>query len=658
MYSVTDLFKTYSKRYDRTVEAKVETDAHIFYKDEIISFTIEDNIQASEDFEIGTAIASKFTLGLLTTESIATGTVFTPNVRFIGEDGASEWLKLGEYYTDSRTLEGKVWRFTCYDRLIYGEQEYISSLYYPTTFQAVWNECCTKMGVTSHSSVTINPAYICSLAPTGHKLREVMGFIAGAHAASVKMMKDGKVGFIKFSAGTSAVEKITTAAFMKNPQTNSAKTITKVVVTNTVDGDDIQLIAGAGDAAKTLTMYNPYMTQAMVNNVQAALNGIRYVPYTMEWKCFPYLELGDVLEIEQTETPTWFEAVMPWQDADFSWGTLPVFRSILMSNKIEYRGGLKATSGASAISPQKSETVFSGTIAEQLNALEKVTVREGKRYYGVTIRREDGINVQSTTGGEATFNADKIEMKGPEGLGLYFDAVTGRFKFIGDVIMKSGTIRWENVELPFGEFTDQMAVKAWEQSGYATYITSTGVYTGTININTDAVVGNTITLGNPNTAAHLDLKNTLNGFMLAVNNADVLRFWNTALWVNGDLAIQAGRSIGVFTGGLASPGWSGKITMWQNQIDFFTSTSGASLNLYGFVSVAANGNSSRLGFFGTSPTYKQSVAYPSNIVTTQTASSSYGSTEQNMLNNLRTDVNNLRNALNNLTQALKNYGLV
>ncbi len=653
MYSVTNLFKTYSKSYDRTIEAKIETSSHIFNKDEIVSFTIEDSVQTAEDFEIGTSVASKLTLELRTNESIASGAIFTPYIRFVGTEGISEWFKLGEFYTDSRTIENKVWKFTCYDRLIYGEQEYISSLYYPTTFQAVWNECCTKMGVTSHSSVTINPTYICTLAPTGHKLREVMGFIAGAHAASVKMMKDGKVGFIKYSAAATVTEKITASVYMKNPQTNSAKIITKVIVNNTENGDDIQLVAGTGDDAKTLVMYNPYMNQTMVNNLQATLNNIRYIPFNMDWKGFPYLELGDVVEIEQTQTPSWLEAVMPWQEADFAWGSLPVFRSILMSNKMTYKGGLKATSGASAVSPQKSETVFNGTIAEQLNALEKVTVREGKRYYGVTIRREDGINVQSTSGGEATFNADKIEMKGPTGLGLYFDAITGKYKFKGDIIMESGSISWENVELPFGEFTDAMAVEAWKNSGYATNITSTGVYTGVIHINTDAVVGNQITLGDPDISSHLDLKNTSNGFTLAISNTDVLRFWSSALWCKGDLALQAGYSIGVFTGGLSSPGWSSLITLWQNEVNVFSNGSGKSLNLYGFVSILG-----RVGFFGSAPTWKQDVSYPPNIGTTNTASSTYGSTEQSMLNSLKTDVNNLRTNLNNLVNALKNYGLV
>lgn len=651
MYNVSELFKTYSKQYDRTIEAKIEIGSVTYGIGEVVSFSIDEKIQADEDFEIGTAIASKLELILRTGDSIASGSKISPYIRFLGSIGTTEWLKMGEFFIDSRTLENNVWKFTCYDKLIFGEQDFISSLIYPATMQAVWNECCTRLGVASHSSVTINPMYKFQIAPTGHKLREVLGFIAGAHAASVKMMKDGTIGLIKFNAGAASAEKVTASMYMKSPQTNSAKSVTKIVVMNTVDGDDVQISAGTGDTYKTLTYYNPYIDQTILNNMYSALNGIRYVPFTMEWKCLPYLELGDTLDIEQAQTLSWLGAAMPWKDADFPWGDLPTFKSILMSSSISYTGGLKATASSSAISAQKSETEFKGTISEQLNQLEKVTVREGKRYYGVTIRREDGINVQSTTGSTATFNSDKIEMVSPDGSGISFDSIAGKFKFIGDIIMKGGSISWENVDLPFEEYTDEKALEAWERSGYSTYITQNGVYTGTININTDAVVGDTITLGNPN-SSHLDIKND-NGFKLAINNDDVLRFYSNALWCDGHLAIQSGCSIGVFTGGLNSPSWSSLITMFQNQVDIFSSNSGKSLNLYGSVNIK-----DRIGFFNTSPSTKQSANYPGTIATTQTAGSSYTSSEQNMLNNLKADIKNLRDTVNNLVGSLKTYGLV
>lgn len=214
------------------------------------------------------------------------------------------------------------------------------------------------------------------------------------------------------------------------------------------------------------------------------------------------------------------------------------------------------------------------------------------------------------------------------------------------------------------EYTDTKALAAWAASGYATYIDANGVYTGTmvadriiggtlsgitIDIDTDATIGNRIMLGG---SSGLVIENNY-GFKVKVYNSDILRFYSNALFCAGGLSIASGYSIGVSTGSISSPSYSGIITMWQNQLNIFSSGSGGTTNLYGYVNIR-----DRVGFFGTYPEYKHSVDYPSNIVTNQSPSSTYSSYEQGMLNSLKSDVSTLRTELYNLISALKSYGLV
>lgn len=517
MYNVSDLFKTYSKSFDRWLEAKIEIGGMTFTETEIMEFTIDDNVQQGDDFIIGTAMSSKLNLSLRTVETIPVNAEIVPYIRFLGSEGESEWFKLGEYFIDSRIIEQKVWKLTCFDRMIYGEQDFISSLTYPASYQAVWNECCGILGI--ESSAEINPAYTFQVAPTGHKLREVLGFIAAAHVASAKIMKDGKMGLIKFSKSSQTIEKITASNYTKAPVTNPAKSITKIVVTSNNQGDTSQIEVGEGGESKTLTINNPYITQSMLNDMYATLNGFRYVPFTMDWRCYPWLEVGDTIDVEQFQTYTWLEATMPWQDADFPWRDLPTFNSIIMKNTINYKGGLKASSSASAASAQQSETKFKGPLTRKVEQIDKTAVKEKKNYYGVTITREEGIRVDSTSGSSVTLNGDRIELGASNDSGIYFDYLTGKYRINGtleavdghfdgtvlaenidttnakisvaqieDLIVGNNVTMGPNAVISWNQVSNQPnigneALTAWRNSGYSTYINNSGVYTGTIVAN-------------------------------------------------------------------------------------------------------------------------------------------------------------------------------
>lgn len=548
MYEVSELFKTYSKQHDRILESKAEIGGMTFLDNEIVEFTIDDDITPTDDFIIGMSTSSKLTLSLRTNETIPINSKIVPYIRFTGEQGPSEWLKLGEYYIDSRTIDLKVWKFTCYDKMVYGEQDFISSLTYPATMQAVWNECCGILGV--ESSAEINPAYTFQVAPTGHKLREVLGFIAAAHVASAKIMKDGKMDLIKFAKSSQTVEKITASNYTKAPVTNPAKSITKIVVTSNNQGDTSQIEIGEGDESKTLTINNPYINQDILNDMYATLNGFRYVPFTMDWRCYPWLEVGDTIDVEQFQTYTWLEATMPWQEADFPWRDLPTFNTVLMKNTISYKGGLKASSSASATSAQQSETKFKGPLTRQVEQIDKTAVRETKNYYGVTINRDVGIRVDSTSGSSAIFNGDTISLGASNDNGIFFDVLTGKYRINGTLEAVDGhfdgTVLAENIDttnakISVAQIEDLIvgnnvtmgpnatiawskvigsnagAVSAWEDSGYATYIDNSGVYTGSIYAN--QIFGG---IANLNDSVNIGDPNSLNPkFLNFYNNASV-----------------------------------------------------------------------------------------------------------------------------------------
>lgn len=99
--------------------------------------------------------------------------------------------------------------------------------------------------------------------------------------------------------------------------------------------------------------------------------------------------------------------------------------------------------------------------------------------------------------------------------------------------------------------------------------------------------------------------------------------------------------------------------------DFFLSAVGA---LWENVTLVANTlfsisaptvdiDCTNLGFYGVTPVVQQSTPDPAAIVTTETAGATYTSNEQDMLDNLKTDVTNLKAELKAATDALQAYGL-
>ena len=599
MYHVSDLFKKYAKNYDRTLDAKVLIDDLTLTSSDIVEFTIEDDIAPSSDFSIGTATASKLNLSLRTVETIPVNAKIIPYIRFLGNEGESEWFKLGEYFIDSRIIDQKVWKLTCFDRMIYGEQDFISSLTYPASYQAVWNECCGILCV--ESSAEINPAYMFQIAPSGYKVREVLGFIASAHCSSAKIMKDGKMGFIKFVKSSQTVEKITASNYIKAPVTNPAKTLTRIVVQQNDNGDTSQLEAGEGDESKTLTINNPYITQQILNDMYATLDGFRYVPYSMEWWFFPWIELGDTIDIEQFQTLTWLEATMPWQEADFPWRDLPTFNSIIMKNTISYKGGLKASSSASATSAQQSETKFKGPLTRKVEQIDKTAVKEKKNYYGVTITREEGIRVDSTSGSSVTLNGDRIELGASNDSGIYFDYLTGKYRINGtleavdghfdgtvlaenidttnakisvaqieDLVVGNNVTMGPNATISWGQVigSNAGAVSAWEDSGYATHITSSGVYTGSIYANQIyggvANLDNEVNIGDPNSL----MPKSLN----FLNDASGYSMSSLSLNTDGALLLDSRNGVRIFGG---SSNW---IDVGVNGNDFIEVTGEVEFN--------------------------------------------------------------------------------
>ncbi|MGB4204862.1 MAG: hypothetical protein WBJ84_04495, partial [Bacteroidales bacterium] len=208
---------------------------------------------------------------------------------------------------------------------------------------------------------------------------------------------------------------ITNKDYIKLQRQNQNKVITRIVSTYNFNGDDVTFQRGEGDEHSTLKISNPFMTNEIMNDLYQELYGLEYVPYSMQWRCYPYLEPGDQIIIED-------------QKGEY-------LQSYIMQNKMTFKGGLRADTKAPASSQQQSEFKHKGTLTQKVENLQKTTLREGKNYYGVRTSREFGLKIKREDGAsEVVLNSDRMEFLANGEKKLYFDIEDELYKFTGKII--------------------------------------------------------------------------------------------------------------------------------------------------------------------------------------------------------------------------------
>jgi len=546
MQSISNVFKEYLRRRNRDWLIKVNIAGQEYGSETIVDFSVETSVSTGEELEIGTANISKLTLRLKNTVTVPPNARVVPYVAlnlpdeyegnagvawqdnedtwatadYLWNGAMTEWLPMGEFFVDTREIvQGHILELTCLDRMRFADIAYVSSLTYPTSMRAVWDEVCERAGLTYGNSVQINSSYRIEAGPAGYTCRQVLGYIAAAHGACVYVDRWGIVQWRKFSATDKPVDTFTKADYGRVKETGPTKTYTRIVVVYNPD-DGLVFEAGSGDEAHTLYIENPFATPQMVQNLYAQLNGFSYAPVDMDVRGYPQFDAGDRIRYgTPAEELTWNAAGVAWQDADITWdgfeGSQPQGITLLLNVRYTFKGGLRMEFEAPARSEQQSEFRIEGSLTQQINRLRATTVREGRSYYGLTITRQRGLEIEREDHkSKITLNSDvqRWEVDGvPK---LEYDAQANKLKFTGDIIMEGGSISWSNVNAPtpqdvgavpnddgrlsklssIGDYLGQLAEgQVSGLTGKLTYIGPTGIYTGTIG--TDQLIAGSALIG-------------------------------------------------------------------------------------------------------------------------------------------------------------------
>jgi hypothetical protein len=392
MYQVSDLFKTMVKSKDRMIEVKaIISDDNEYREDSIESFTIEEDT-VSDDFEIGTVITNKLTLKIRLDEEPEKSAKIELFIRMDGiawqdadinwedtdqtlDDFNSEWAPIGTFYVDSRSYVDNMYTFEAYDILKTTEStyDYSSISVWPSGFRTVLEDICANRGITIAASVSIDNRYDLEYDTKNYTEKTLLGYIASIYSGSFKMNRDNELVLVQYLPTLEVVETIGLSNYFDNTKLNNIKTITKVTVTDP-NGYNDDYSSGSGDEENTITINYPYGTQDIADDIYGLINGFSYQPFEMNYRCFPYLESGDLITIDAISSSAWNCVVATFDDYDKAWDGKYSFTTIILNNTMYYTGGIIANLESPSKSEEESEYSFGGTLTEQVKTVSKNVV--------------------------------------------------------------------------------------------------------------------------------------------------------------------------------------------------------------------------------------------------------------------------------------------
>ena len=267
----------------------------------------------SGDITIGQVVSSYISATIPTPSfSLASASVS----HSMGIGSTPEWVAIGQYQVDEssiRTRQGYT-SFNAYDKLHDTVNTYFSSLTYPASLQAILNEVCSQIGITSTSlgvSFTVQEDIL-----SGYTLRDVLGFCAAMVGKNAYLSPSGALELRWFNS-TSYTADGTRANVPYIGESNC--TVNRLICQNATG----VIASGSGQG---IYFTCPIMTQDWLDWLQGQLSGFTYRKADVD---IPYgnfcLQSGDIITVSTTGSNL----------------TIPI-----MANSWTYDGGLSSSVSA------------------------------------------------------------------------------------------------------------------------------------------------------------------------------------------------------------------------------------------------------------------------------------------------------------------------
>lgn len=289
--AMTEIVKGNSARYysKYVVEGKE-------YIEALNNFKFQNIINPNNEITIGNTCASSVTF------SIYMPTVSLENKEITVFEGVKvgteiKYIKLGIFTVTKQTSDGEYTNYEAYDRMYKADMPYFSDMAFPSTDKAILNEICGKLGISLATNIVT--AHTINNKPQGYTYREIIGYMAMLQGCNAVINSDGNLELRWYKDSGYVLDGHKYYQQGVTFTTSKDFIIQKLTCNNTKSGSTEQSQITAGDGATGLSFANPFMTQAILDEVYKKIGGFTFRPLTVKFVGDYRLEVGDIITVNK-----------------------------------------------------------------------------------------------------------------------------------------------------------------------------------------------------------------------------------------------------------------------------------------------------------------------------------------------------------------------
>lgn len=289
--AMTEIVKGNSARYysKYVVDGKEHTEA-------LNNFKFLNMINPNNEITIGNACASSVTF------SIYMPTISLENKEITIFEGVKvgteiKYIKLGIFTVTKQTSDGEYTNYEAYDRMYKADMPYFSDMTFPSTDKAILNEICGKLGISLATNIVT--AHTISDKPQGYTYREIIGYMAMLQGCNAVINSDGNLELRWYKDSGYVLDGHKYYQQGVTFTTSKDFIIQKLTCNNTKSGSTEQSQITSGDGATGLSFANPFMTQAILDEVYKKIGGFTFRPLTVKFVGDYRLEVGDIITVNK-----------------------------------------------------------------------------------------------------------------------------------------------------------------------------------------------------------------------------------------------------------------------------------------------------------------------------------------------------------------------
>lgn len=289
--AMTEIVKGNSARYysKYVVEGKE-------YIEALNNFKFQNIINPNNEITIGNTCASSVTF------SIYMPTVSLENKEITVFEGVKvneeiQYIQLGIFTVTKQTSDGEYTSYEAYDRMYKADMPYFSDMTFPSTDKAILNEICGKLGISLAANIVT--AHTISDKPQGYTYREIIGYMAMLQGCNAVINSDGNLELRWYKDSGYVLDGHKYYQQGVTFTTSKDFIIQKLTCNNTKSGSTEQSEITSGDGATGLSFANPFMTQAILDEVYKKIGGFTFRPLTVKFVGDYRLEVGDIITVNK-----------------------------------------------------------------------------------------------------------------------------------------------------------------------------------------------------------------------------------------------------------------------------------------------------------------------------------------------------------------------